>query len=112
MIREASSELIRQFSELRSQMAAPRERAAAERTYQRLAEVDFSRHILTKINKSISVVAVIGLDWSDLGDPARLAELSNFTPNASAARAVGTSNAAQLRRVKQNPQVPLDRRLI
>lgn len=69
--------LVRQFSELASCIGSELEEFTSERTYSRLSETDFSKDVLMGTDTRLSVIQVHGIEWSDLGDPHRLASLTN-----------------------------------
>jgi mannose-1-phosphate guanylyltransferase len=60
-----------------------------ERLYDKLPEIDFSRHVVEGTTAPLHVVPVPACGWSDLGTPQRVAEcLSRLAPAARQARAL------------------------
>ena len=75
LIEKQCPELARGFSRLRLHIGSEREGSVAETTYAGLAETDFSKCVLMAPGTRLSVIPVHGVEWSDLGDPQRLALL-------------------------------------
>jgi mannose-1-phosphate guanylyltransferase len=60
------------FAALRPVLDTELEEPSMETMYARLAPVDFSSDILAKAPVNLTVLPVKGVDWSDLGEPARV----------------------------------------
>ncbi len=76
MIRNSAPELYREFDAVKSKLHTPEEETAINKLYEKLPEINFSKEILTKSAKSLTVIPVKGSKWSDLGSPRRV--LSTF----------------------------------
>lgn len=72
LIRDAVPELARAFAPLASRVGTPWEDAASRAVYAGLPAIDFSKRILQARPSELAVLPVSGLDWTDLGDPARV----------------------------------------
>ncbi len=57
---------------LRAYLGTALEEAKIKSTYARLAPVDFSSEILSRVPVNLAVLPVRGVEWSDLGEPARV----------------------------------------
>jgi mannose-1-phosphate guanylyltransferase len=57
-----------------------RDSAATDNLYQRLPDIDFSKHVLEGAESTLRVVPVPRCGWSDLGTPTRLAETLKRLP--------------------------------
>jgi hypothetical protein len=51
------------------------EPAAIERLYARLPATNFSHEVLARFPEDLATVPVFGVDWSDIGEPQRVAAL-------------------------------------
>jgi len=60
--------------------------------YEMIETTDFSREVLQRVSRQLSVVRVPACGWSDLGTPARLQAFLNYTDGI---RAVAAARAAQ-----------------
>ena len=60
------------FGPVRARLGTPWEADAVRTAYARLAPIDFSRDVLQRAAARLAVLPVSGLDWNDLGDPARV----------------------------------------
>jgi len=60
------------FEPLRDRMGTPWEARSAETLYATLPSIDFSRTVITSCSERLAVLAVFGVHWNDLGDPARV----------------------------------------
>lgn len=60
------------FEPLRARLGTPWQDEAVRIAYATLAPVDFSRAVLQRSAAHLAVLPVSGLDWNDLGDPARV----------------------------------------
>lgn len=72
LIRGAVPELARAFAPLASRVGTPWEDAASRAVYAGLPAIDFSKRVLQARPSELAVLPVSGLDWNDLGDPARV----------------------------------------
>ena len=72
MIRHAAPELSARFDAILPALDTPGEESAAVELYSRLGEVNFSQHVLAARPRSLAVLRVGGLSWSDLGEPRRV----------------------------------------
>jgi hypothetical protein len=64
-----------------------------EQLYERLPEVDFSRHVLERQESSLCVMRVRPCGWSDLGTPRRVRETLLRLPADDYAAAVSRPSA-------------------
>jgi mannose-1-phosphate guanylyltransferase len=71
----AMPELYVAFSRIRPTLETVFEEQAVDCLYQRLRSSDFSRQVLEPAAQSMSVLPVVNLGWSDLGEPDRLAKV-------------------------------------
>src|SRR2546426_5192328 len=55
-----------------SRLTTPWEDASVRQLYSRLRPTDFSRQVLAVLPASLSVLALRGVAWSDLGEPCRV----------------------------------------
>ena len=62
------------FAALQPALGTPEEAAAVGRLYASLDPADFSRQVLAARPADLAVLAIRGVTWSDLGEPARVAE--------------------------------------
>lgn len=72
MIRHAAPELSARFDAILPALGTSEEESAAVELYSRLAEVNFSQDVLAARPRSLAVLRVGGLSWSDLGEPRRV----------------------------------------
>jgi mannose-1-phosphate guanylyltransferase len=72
LLRRATPALVDAMAPLCARLGTPWEAAAAAAVYAALPSVDFSRAVLTPSTSALAVLAVTGVDWTDLGDPARV----------------------------------------
>jgi mannose-1-phosphate guanylyltransferase len=83
----------RRFPEVVGQMRAavardarqPDEPRAAAQLYERLPDIDFSRHVAQGAESALRVLTVASCGWSDLGTPARVARTLEGLADAAAA---------------------------
>lgn len=68
------------------ELGSPSETAAIERLYRGLTASDFSGDILAAHPESLSVLAVSGVCWEDIGNPERLLAARRRTPRRAAGR--------------------------
>ncbi len=68
----ASPRLYSSFAAIRMALGTQREESKVKALYARLAAVDCSSEILAKVPVNLTVLPVRGVDWSDLGEPARV----------------------------------------
>ncbi len=79
----ANPALVDSFLEIWTLLGSPAETGAVERMYARLPVADLSRHVLASQPHALSVLAVRGTAWEDLGHPRGLVEarrLSTLQP--------------------------------
>jgi len=72
LIHRAKPELQEMFAPIRARLGTPWEDEAARAVYRRLPSVDLSRHVFQVRSENLAVLAVTGIGWNDLGDPARV----------------------------------------
>jgi mannose-1-phosphate guanylyltransferase len=72
LIARALPDLYRSFSAVRTTLGTSFEAQAIEFLYRNLRPADFSYCVLQKVFRSMVVMPVTGLEWSDLGTPERL----------------------------------------
>jgi mannose-1-phosphate guanylyltransferase len=63
------------MSAIRPSMYTVFERAAIERLYLRIPAANFSHEVLARFPEDLATIPVFGVDWSDIGEPQRLAAL-------------------------------------
>jgi mannose-1-phosphate guanylyltransferase len=73
LVERSAPSLLAAFAPLREHVLTPREAAVACDVYAALPAVDFSKAVLTSSAERLTVVPMTGVEWSDLGDPARVA---------------------------------------
>jgi mannose-1-phosphate guanylyltransferase len=71
-IRRALPSLAAKFGPLVARVGTAGEDAAARSVYGRLEPADFSRTVLQQRPANLAVLPVTGLEWNDLGEPARV----------------------------------------
>lgn len=64
-------------------LGTPSEAAAIERLYEDLPRSDFSADVLANRPESLSVLAVSGVAWEDVGSPGRMLAARRRTPGAA-----------------------------
>ena len=72
LIKEAVPDLVDSFGPVLSRLTTPWEDASVRQLYSRLRPTDFSRQVLAVLPASLSVLALRGVAWSDLGEPCRV----------------------------------------
>ena len=72
MIRRALRDLTAAFEAIRPARGTPGEEAAVRALYASLPETNFSRDILAQNAERLAVLPVLGVRWSDWGDPGRV----------------------------------------
>jgi len=82
----AQPDLVDAFLENWSSLGSPSEAAALETLYRKLPIVDFSRDVLQSRPADLSVLAVQGVDWEDLGHPRGIIEARRRKDNGEAIR--------------------------
>jgi mannose-1-phosphate guanylyltransferase len=92
----ATPALLEAFAPLRPRLTTPWEAGCAAAVYGALAPVDFSKAVLTRRAVELAVLPVIGVTWSDLGEPGRVATVrrqltGDRVPAAAALRVAATS---------------------
>jgi mannose-1-phosphate guanylyltransferase len=80
LVTDAMPELVAAFASLRAALGTPGEAAAVERVYAGLPPSNFSEQVLARRTERLVVMRMKGVDWSDLGNPARaVASFRNST---------------------------------
>ena len=72
LIRGAMPQLVEAFASLVSRLGTPWEAEAARAVYVALPTTDFSKQVLQARPADLAVLPVSGVEWTDLGDPARV----------------------------------------
>jgi mannose-1-phosphate guanylyltransferase len=72
LIRAAAPELVAGFDRIRARLGTPSEPAAVQRLHARLPPISFSQEMLAAHPANLAVLPVTGVEWSDLGAPARV----------------------------------------
>lgn len=72
MIGHAAPELYERFAAVVPALDTPEEERSVEELYTRLGDVNFSQRVLAARPRSLAVLRVGGLTWSDLGRPQRV----------------------------------------
>ena len=72
MIRHAAPALSELFDSVVPALDTPEEERSVEKLYSRLGDVNFSHKVLAARPRSLAVLRVRGLTWSDLGRPQRV----------------------------------------
>lgn len=68
-------EMMLHFDALLPMLGTPLEDSALEETYRRLGRFNFSSQIVERVPESVMVLPMTGVEWSDLGRPARIREI-------------------------------------
>lgn len=68
-------EMMVHFDALLPALGTAWEASALEETYQRLGRYNFSSQIVERVPERVMVLPMTGVEWSDLGRPARIREL-------------------------------------
>jgi mannose-1-phosphate guanylyltransferase len=68
-------EMMVHFDALLPALGTPREAAALDAAYLRLGRFNFSSQIVERVPERVMVMPMTGVEWSDLGRPARIQEL-------------------------------------
>lgn len=76
LIERSAPALYRAFIGATDALGAPAENEAFRKLYTGLTPADFSRDVLAADRSDLAVLPVSGVDWSDVGDPARLYALA------------------------------------
>jgi mannose-1-phosphate guanylyltransferase len=92
MLALAAPELVDAFVPAWSALGTDAEEEAIERVYARVPTVDLSRDVLAREPEMLTVLAVTGVLWEDLGDPARVRDAWRESAFAEGAR-LGPSRA-------------------
>lgn len=71
LVTDALPGLVSAFASLRAALGTPGEAIAAERLYAGLPSTNFSEEVLACRPERLVVMRMKGVDWSDLGNPAR-----------------------------------------
>ncbi len=72
LVQRAAPGLAEAFAPLVGRLGTAWEDEAARAVYASLPAIDFSKHVLQARPGDLAVLPVSGLDWNDLGDPARV----------------------------------------
>jgi mannose-1-phosphate guanylyltransferase len=72
LIDAGAPELLNAFEPVRRALGSSRERAAVERVYANLGQVNFSERVLEPATARLGVVPVKGVEWSDWGNAERV----------------------------------------
>src|SRR5207249_10046364 len=78
LIRGAMPQLVEAFAPLVSRLGTPWEAEAARAVYVALPTTDFSKQVLQARPADLAVLPVSGVEWIDLGDPARVLYVTGF----------------------------------
>jgi mannose-1-phosphate guanylyltransferase len=70
----AAPRLVQAFEPVRARLGTRWEERAARDVYRALPPADFSRDVLERRPGTLTVLPVSGVGWTDLGEPARVAE--------------------------------------
>ena len=90
MIGNAAPELYERFSAVVPALNTPEEEVLVEELYSQLGDVNFSQQVLAAKPRSLTVLRVGGITWSDLGEPRRVLSMMTDTglgPTAQRSRA-------------------------
>lgn len=68
-------EMMLHFDALLPMLGTPLEASALEETYRRLGRFNFSSQIVERVPERVMVLPMTGVEWSDLGRPARIREI-------------------------------------
>jgi mannose-1-phosphate guanylyltransferase len=71
LVNDAVPGLVAAFASLRGALGTPGEAGAAESAYAALPSSNFSEQVLTRRPERLVVMRMKGVDWNDLGNPAR-----------------------------------------
>jgi mannose-1-phosphate guanylyltransferase len=93
LIRDAAPELTERFDAVLPALNTPEEEKATGELYARLGDVNFSQQVLAARPRSLAVLPVNGLTWSDLGKPQRVLSLMAGVGRGPAARRFRASAA-------------------
>ena len=72
MIRGAIPSLVDAFAPVRRCLQTPWEAASLRRVYARLPSIDFAKRVVATRPANLAVLCLDGVEWSDLGAPARV----------------------------------------
>jgi mannose-1-phosphate guanylyltransferase len=72
LIGAGAQELVNAFEPVRRALGSSRERAAVERVYANLGQVNFSERVLEPAAARLGVASVKGVEWSDWGNAERV----------------------------------------
>ena len=93
MIGDAAPELSERFNALVPALTTSEEEKAVGELYSQLGDVNFSHHVLAARPRSLAVLRVGGLTWSDLGKPQRVLSMMADVGLGTAARRFRASAA-------------------
>lgn len=68
-------EMMTHFDELLPALGTAREAVALDEAYRRLGRFNFSSQLVERVPERVMVIPMSGVEWSDLGRPARIQEL-------------------------------------
>lgn len=83
LYRVAMPTLFDSFIALEEVLGTHSEQAQLRRLYDCIDSVNFSSELLAKSSSALAVLPVSGVEWNDLGDPQRLAEVLECTQRAA-----------------------------
>lgn len=96
MIGRAAPELTERFDAVVPALATPGEETAVGQLYSQLGDVNFSQDVLAARPRSLAVLRVGGLTWSDLGKPRRvLAMMADVGLGPAGGRARASASAVK-----------------
>jgi mannose-1-phosphate guanylyltransferase len=73
----ALPELYNAFRAIEAEMATPAEHPRVRRLYERIRPCNFSDEVLVRCPFNLAVLQLEGVEWSDLGEPRRVARVLN-----------------------------------
>ena len=96
MIWHAAPELSNRFNSIVPALDTPEEDKSVEELYTQLGDVNFSKKVLAARPRSLAVLRVGGLSWSDLGRPQRVLSMmddAGFGPCAQRTRVLAAAGS-------------------
>ena len=97
MIRHAAPELSDRFHSIVPALNTPEEERSVVELYSQLGDINFSHQVLAARPRSLAVLRVGGLTWSDLGRPQRVLSMMDDAGLSPAVRRTRASAAAGAR---------------
>jgi mannose-1-phosphate guanylyltransferase len=94
MIRHAAPELYERFSAVAPALNTSEEERSVEEVYSQIDDVNFSHQVLAARPRSLAVLRVGGLTWSDLGRPQRVLSMmtdAGLSPRAQRTRVMAAA---------------------